>query len=48
MGGGVESGGQGRCERRIEVFVEMKKKSGEGGGGRVGVRLEMNEKVKLL
>ena len=32
-GWGVESGGQGGCERRIEVFVEMKKKSGKGGGG---------------
>ena len=37
-------GGQGGCERRIEVFVKIKKKIwegwgvglGRGGGGRVG------------
>ena len=28
-------GGQGGCERRIEVFVKIKKKN-RGGGGRVG------------
>ena len=32
MGGG--GGGQGGCERRIEVFVKIQKKI--GGGGRVG------------
>ena len=26
-------GGQGGCERRIEVFVKIKKKWGVGGGG---------------
>ena len=26
-------GGQGLCERRIEVFVTFKKKFGGGGGG---------------
>ena len=36
------SGGQGGCERRIEVFVKIQKKNffffgGGGGGGRVGV-----------
>ena len=40
-GGGVRLGGQGGCERRIEVFVKIKKKNlGEGGvGGGVGVGL---------
>ena len=32
-GGGVGLGGQGECERQIEVFGKIhKKKSGEGGG----------------
>ena len=34
--GGVGLGGQGGCERRIEVFEKIQKKSGEGvgwGGG---------------
>ena len=40
-GWGVGLGGQGGCERRIEVFVKIKKKKmgsvvGSGGGGRVG------------
>ena len=39
--GGVVLGGQDGCERRIEVFVKIKKKNffwggGGGGGGRVG------------
>ena len=35
MGGrwGVGVGGQSGCERRIEVFVKMKKKNLGGGGG---------------
>ena len=38
-GGGVRrgrvwGGGQGGCERRIEVFVKFKKKMGEGVVGR--------------
>ena len=39
MGGvGLEGGGQGGCERRIEVFVKIqKKKFFLGGGGGVGV-----------
>ena len=39
--GGFGLGGQGGCERRIEVFVKIqKKKWGGGSGGRVGgVRL---------
>ena len=35
--GGVGLGGQGGCERRIEVFVKIQKKkifAGVGGGGR--------------
>ena len=35
MGGpGVVFGGQGGCERRIEVFVKNQKKNWGGGGGR--------------
>ena len=35
-GGGFGLGGvQGGCERRIEVFVKIKKKMGGGSGGRV-------------
>ena len=30
---GVELGGQGGCEQRIEVFVKIKKKKNSGGGG---------------
>ena len=41
--GGIRGGGgQGRCERRSEVFVKIKKKNywGEGGGeGRRGMGL---------
>ena len=35
-GGGVElgGGGQGGCERRIEVFVKIQKKKNGGGGHR--------------
>ena len=33
MGGGVGLGGQGGCERRLEVFVKIKKKKLGGGGG---------------
>ena len=29
-------GGQGGCERRIEVFVKIQKKNWGGGGGREG------------
>ena len=31
-GGGVVLGGQGGCERRIEVFVKIQKKNGGVGG----------------
>ena len=38
MGGVGFGGGQGGCERRIEVNVKIqqKKLGGSGGGGRVG------------
>ena len=36
MGGGVWGRGQGRCERRIEVFVKIQKKIFFGGGGSGG------------
>ena len=32
-GGGRAGGGQGGCERRIEVFVNIQKKNREGGWG---------------
>ena len=32
-GGGSGWGGQGGCERRIEVFVKIQKKTFLGGGG---------------
>ena len=59
MGGvGLGGGGQGGCERRIEVFVKIQKKnffggggSGGGGGGSGsgwGVRVDGNEELKFL
>ena len=51
-GSGWGGGGQVGCERRIDVFVKIKKKMvGEGsGGGRVGlgVRVDVNEELNLL
>ena len=57
-GGGVGLGGQGGCERRIEVFVKNQKKIfllWGGGGGAVrlegsgwGVRVDVNEELKFL
>ena len=50
-------GGQGGCERRIEVFVKIQKKKKfffGGGGGRVevgfggGVRVDVNEELQFL
>ena len=35
-GEGSGLGGQGGCERRIEVFVKIKKKKNSRGGGSVG------------
>ena len=50
MGGG---GGQGGCERRMKVFVKIKKNiwGGGGGGGEGwvgGVRVDVNEELKFL
>ena len=39
-------GGQGGCERRIEVFVKIQKKKIVEGGGR-GVRVDVNEELKF-
>ena len=40
-------GGQGGCERRIEVIVKMQKSwRGSGWGG--VVRVDVNEELKLL
>ena len=50
-GGGVGMGGQGGCERRIEVFVKIQKKknwgggSGWGGQGRCDRRIEVFGKI---
>ena len=59
MGQGVSGwgGGQGRCERRSEVFVKIQKKTfffggggggGSGWGGGWGVRVDVNEELKFL
>ena len=51
QGSGWGVGGQGECERRIEVFVKIpKKKLGvRGFVGRVwGVRVDVNEGLKFL
>ena len=52
---GVGLGGQGGCERRIEVFGKIHKKknrgvSSGGGGGGSGwrVRVGVNEELKFL
>ena len=44
-GGGVQGG----CERRIKVFVKIKKKySGGVRVGGLGVRVDVNEELKFL
>ena len=47
---GERVGGEGGCERRIEVFV--KRKLGGGGGIRsgvgVGIRVNVNQELKFL
>ena len=60
MGGGSGGegsgwgGGQGGCDRRIEVFGKIHKKKFRGGGGRFGgvrvggVRVDVNEELKFL
>ena len=48
MGGG---GGQGGCERRIEVFVKIQNKQKYfflGGGAGWEVRVALNEELKFL
>ena len=47
---GRVGGDQGACERRIEVFVKIRKKKIWGGGeGRVGgVRVDVIEELKFL
>ena len=56
-GDGSGLGGQGGCERRIDVFVKIQKENfrGGGGGGSVGgsgsgwgVRVDVNEELKFL
>ena len=55
-GGGVRGvgwGGQDGCERRIEVFVKIKKNlfflaGGGSGGSGWGVRVDVNEELKFL
>ena len=46
-GGGSGPGGQGRCERRSEVFVKIQKKI-DGGGGGGGVWVDVVEELKFL
>ena len=46
-------GGQGGCERRIEVFVKIQKKKMKGGrggegSGRGGVMVDVIEELKFL
>ena len=53
-GEGSGLGGQGGCERRIEVFVKIQKKKISGGGrwggsgSGWGVRVDVNEELKFL
>ena len=55
IGGGdqVEGGGQGRCERRSEVLVKLKKWGGRvggrfgGGGGQGGCERRIEDFVKI-
>ena len=53
-GGGFGLGGQGGCERRIEVFGKIQKKMlwglgvGSGWGSGRGVRLDVNEELKFF
>ena len=42
-----EGSGKGGCERRTEVFVKIQKKV-QGGGVRLGVRVDVNEELKFF
>ena len=46
-GGRVGLGGQGRCNREVIFFENSKKKWGVGGG-RLGVRVDVNEELKFF
>ena len=51
--GGSGCAGEGRCERRSEVFVKIQKKKKQifGGGGGVGlggIRVHVNEELKFF
>ena len=50
MGGRGRVGGQSGCERRIEIFLKIKKKKKLGGSGGVGggVRVDVSEELKFL
>ena len=57
MGGGVVLGGQGGCDRKIEVFGKIHTHKNffcwggggsGGGGGWLGVRVDVNEELKFL
>ena len=51
MGGSGPGGGEGRCERRSEVFVKIKKKKLDwvvGSEGGMGVRVDVNAEVEFL
>ena len=59
LGGGSAwggGGGQGGCERKIEVFVKIQRKKKFGGGGRgwggwgvgSGGQVDVNEELKFL
>ena len=51
-GGLGPGGGPGGCERRIEVFVKIKKNcggvGGRGSGPGWGVKVDLNEELKFL
>ena len=44
----MRGGGQGGCDRRIEVFGKIQKKNLGGGGVGGGVKVDVNEELKFL
>ena len=56
MSGGGRVGGQGGCERRIEVFLNIQKKTffcrgagvGSGGGSGLGVMVDVYTELKFF